>query len=227
MASLAQLMKGGSFTPLPGGGFSFNLKIKTKFKLDTARVRRKLGEATADALKFAGYDVKKATRREMSNRTPTKRAQNWKIASRHGFDLYAQINRVPKSDRVTSWKTPRHPDGFLRSDIESNYDTRSKTVVIGPSKIPRINRLHEFGGQVTVYFKPIPRPPGSRWGNRIYGVLTNRRPKVTGSSRIQQAGIYSFTRNVKPRRYMEKGLQKALPRIPKYFKNMIRVSGKR
>lgn len=221
MASVASLLRGGSMTPTAGGGWTF--KIDSKFQWDTPKLKRKLGEANAVALKRAGMDVRRAVQKGMSSRMP-KAPRQWRIASRHGFNLVALVTKVPRSDVVTSWRTARSPNGELRQSIEYDYDYRTESVAIGPSvqrMRPSVNRTLEFGGTTTHYFVPVRRnPPGGR-KNTIYGRLSNSRPKVRGT-RIEQRGVYSFTRTVKGRGFMAKGLAKALPKIPERYRNTIK-----
>jgi len=221
MASLAQLLRGGSLVPDGAGGFK--LQISSKFKWDTEKLQRKLGEANAKALQRVGMDVRKIVQKGMSSRTP-KTPRQWKIASRHGFDLIALVDKVPKPDVVTSWRTTRNPKGELRQSIESDYSHRRQSVVVGPAAdrmSPRLNVLLEKGGTTTHYFVPVRRHPPGRRKNAVYGRLQNSRPRIRGT-RILQSGIYSFTRTVKGRGFMSKGLQKALPKIPDRWRNSVR-----
>jgi hypothetical protein len=220
MASLAQLLRGGSLVPDGAGGFK--LQISSKFKWDTEKLQRKLGEANAKALQRVGMDVRKIVQKGMSSRTP-KKPRQWKIASRHGFDLVALVDKVPKPDVVTSWRTTRNPKGELRQSIESDYSYRRQSVVVGPAAnrmSPRLNVLLEKGGTTTHYFVPVRRNPPGRRKNAVYGRLQNSRPRIRGT-RILQSGIYSFTRTVKGRGFMAKGLQKALPKIPDRWRNSV------
>ena len=221
MASVASLLRGGSMTPTAGGGWTF--KIDSKFQWDTPKLKRKIGEANAVALKRAGMDVRQSAQKGMSSRTP-KTPKEWRIATRQGYDLVALVDRVPKSDVVTSWRTPRSPKGELRQSIEYDYDYRRETVAIGPSAErmrPSVNRTLEFGGTTTHYFVPVQRNPRGRRRNTIYGRLRNSRPRVRGT-RIEQRGVYSFTRTVKGRGFMAKGLAKAMPKIPERYRNTIK-----
>jgi hypothetical protein len=221
MASLAQLLRGGSLVPDGAGGFK--LQISSKFKWDTEKLQRKLGEANAKALQRVGMDVRKIVQKGMSSRTP-KTPRQWKIASRHGFDLVALVDKVPKPDVVTSWRTTRNPKGELRQSIESDYSHRRQSVVVGPAAdrmSPRLNVLLEKGGTTTHYFVPVRRNPPGRRKNAVYGRLQNSRPRIRGT-RILQGGIYSFTRTVKGRGFMSKGLEKALPKIPDRWRNSVR-----
>jgi len=216
MASIGSLLSRGSLVPNGAGGWK--VQLSTKFKWEEKRLRQKVGEARAKALKNVGLLVKGKTQREMSNRAPRKRPVNVKIGTRFGFDLIAQIERVPKSDRVTSWKTARHPKGFLRQDVQSDYDFKSGSVVVGPAKRPAINQLLEFGGPSKRYFVPIAKR--SR-GKKVYGYLANVPPRIKGT-RDRQSGLYSFNTTIKPRGFMAKGLKVSLAKIPAQFKDQIK-----
>lgn len=233
MAAMAQLTRFGSYTPRSGGGFDFHFDLpRSKFKWDDKRFIRKVGEARAKALRSAGLIVKDMTKRGISQRTPRqlKSAQRVTIGQRFGFSLVALIDRVPKSNAVTSWKTPRFPNGMLRQDIQSDYDTRSKTAVIGPSQFPSLNVLHEKGGTSRRWFQPLPRRTR---GNKVYGVLSNTVPRersrwvtVNGRNRRRRGreitNSFSFQIRVTPRPYMQKGLRKAMPKIPQEFRDTIK-----
>lgn len=233
MASIASLTRGLSLIPTPGGGWKVDITVKTKFKWNFAKVKRSIEAGSIDALYKAGADVREATRKQMSRRRPLgskketieekqRVLKKWKIASRHGYDLIALIDRVPKSDRVTSWLTDRFPTGYLRSQIQSDL-VGKKSVIIGPeagNRSPRVNQLLERGGTATYYF--VPGGQQRRSGNKVYGTLTNRRPMVGGRNGSPMMGLYSFTRYIKPRGFMAKGLEKAMPKIPAAFKNRIR-----
>lgn len=217
---MADLARRGSLVPDGAGGWK--LQMSTKFKWDEKRFRRLEGEARMRALSKAGLRVKHACQKQISARKPaSKSPKRWKIATRHGFDLIALVDRVPKSDKLTSWRTPRNPSGMLRKDIENDYDRKSRSVVVGPSKFPWLNQLHEFGGMSKPrYFSPIPKRTR---GNQILGVLTNRKPTVgKGRSRVEQSGVYSFTFRIKARPYMAKGIAAARKKIPEEFRNQLR-----
>lgn len=220
MASLTALKRGGSFIPDGNGGFTF--RLDSKFQWDKEKLHKKIGEANAKALQRAGMDVRAAARKGMSSRTP-KAPKQWRIATRQGFDLVALVTRVPKPDVVTSWRTSRSPKGELRQSIESDYDYGREKVVIGPSAErmrPAVNKILEFGGTTTHYFVPVRRNPPGRRRNTVYGRLSNSRPRVSGT-RIEQTGLYSFTRSVRGRGFMAKGLAKALPKIPERYRNTV------
>lgn len=230
MARMAQLQALGSYTPRAGGGFDFHMDLPaSKFKWDDRRLIRKVGEARVKSLRRAGLVVRDRTKRQMSRRAPRKNAMRMQVGNRFDLKLIALIDRVPKSDRITSWKTQRNPEGMLYRDIQSDYDSRTKSVVIGPSKFPALNEVQERGGTSRRWFKPIPKkaPRGS-----VFGVLTNSIPRersrwvtVNGRNRRRRGreitSSFSFQIRIKPRSYMAKGLAKARPRIPEEFRNTI------
>lgn len=187
----------------------------TKFRWN--HLRQKVGEGRTRALKIAGAEVRRASQREMSVRAPLKIPRFVEVGTSGGRRLVAKIREIPKPDRVTSWKTARHPKGFLRSDIQYDYDPASDTVVAGPVKAPRLNRLHEVGGSVNLWFLATSPPrnvPRKFSGGTVFGVLRNRP--------IGDESIELGQRPVKARRFMAKGLAKALPKIPAAFRDQIR-----
>jgi hypothetical protein len=188
--------------------------IKVKKKIDTGRVQRKVREGNARALKIVGADVQEKTRRQMSHRAPLSRPKQWLIGEKDGAPLVALVDKIPKPDRVTSWKMKRSSRGFLLNDIKWDYSPTRESVAIGPQQLPTLNKLHEFGGAVTVFFTPGGGPKRSRkFKGAIFGRLsTKRSPKA----------IYQFTRTVKPRGYMAKGIAKSLAGIPSRFRDTIK-----
>lgn len=202
---------------------SIRWKLNTKFMWKTEKFKKMIDATSAVALEKAGADVREATRKQMSNRAPRKNAVQWKIADRHGYELIARIDKVPKSDRVTSWKTSRFPGGYLRSQIQSDFSMGKKSVVVGPEvggRDPRVNQLQEVGGPATYYF--VPGGKQRKSGNKVYGTLAGRAPRVYGT-RTAQAGVYRFTRTIKGRHFMERGLKKAAPKIPECWRGKLRI----
>jgi hypothetical protein len=195
------------------------MKITTKLliRLDDARVRRRLGEANARALKIAGMRVQEKTQREMSNRAPLNSPRQWKIGTKDGRDLVALVKRVPRGDKVTSWKTGRNSKGFLRADVRYFFDLRRGSVVIGPSKAPAINQLHEFGGSRPIHFYATGGGPkkSRKFKDPIFGQLATG--KLAG-----RTPTYTIQRRVKPRRFMAQGIAKAKSGIPKAFRDTLK-----
>lgn len=230
MAGMAQLTRFGSYTPRAGGGFDFHFDLpQSKFKWDDKRFIRKVGEARVKALRAAGLVVRDRTKRQMSRRTPRKNPVRVHVGTRFDLKLVALIDRMPKGDRITSWKTQRNPQGMLYRDIQSDYDNRTNSVVIGPSAFPALNELQEKGGTSRRWFRPIPKKAPS---GTVFGLLTNTIPRersrwvtINGRNRRRRGreitSSYSFQIRIKPKSYMAKGLDKARPRIAEEFRNAI------
>ena len=181
-------------------------------------LKGRVGAGRARALKIAGLEVRRTTQRSMSVRKELTFARFIDGGKKDGRQIVIKRYQIPKPDRVTSWKTAMHPRGFLRSDIQYDYDPASDTVVVGPVKAPRLNRLHEVGGSVKLWFMrtgPLPGTTRKFNDGAILGVLRNRQSR--GGSRIEIGD-----RPVKARRYMAKGLAKALRKIPMAFRDQIR-----
>jgi hypothetical protein len=217
--SISALTGRGSLVPDGAGGWK--LQVSTKFKWDIEKFKKREGAARMKALSKVGLRVKHSCQKQISARRPNSRPRQWKIANRQGFDLIALVNRVPHPNRLTSWRTRRNPSGMLRNDIQDDYDSKSRSVVVGPSRLPWLNQMHEFGkGSSRVYFSPIARRTR---GKRVLGVLKNTPPTVgVGRDKVAQAGIYSFTFRVKARPYMAKGLAAVRKKIPEEFRNQLR-----
>ena len=217
---------------------------KTKFNWSKGELQRLVGPAAAVALQKAGLEVRKATQRSMvGGATPTGRQLRakpvwWKVGEKDGYPVVAYVKKVPRPDKVSSWA----PKAFLRNDVQSDWDPRTRSVVIGPSKFPWLNKLHEFGGSVNVYVSHGKYPAKTFAGENIPRRLQRKVGRGKGRGRGSFDGAYvgvfnnrggSFrvgTRQVKGRRYMEIGLMRSINKIPQQFRNTmgygtIRVHG--
>jgi hypothetical protein len=185
-------------------------------------LKGRIGAGRATALKRAGMDVRRATQRSMSVRRELSKPRYIESGTKDGKLLVIKRYMIPKPDRVTSWKTDRNPKGFLRSDIISDYDFSTASVVIGPRKIPELNRLHEVGGKVSLWFTPgvTPKNAPRKYKGATFGTLSN---KPHGEQRTEDLGGAFFwgRRRVKGRKYMKTGLEKAMPKIPAAFTDFI------
>ena len=215
---------------------------KTKFNWSKGELQRLVGPAAAVALQKAGLEVRKATQRSIvggatsSGRQLRAKPVWWQVGEKDGYPVVAYVKKVPRPDKVSSWA----PKAFLRNDIQSDWDPRTRSVVIGPSKFPWLNQLHEFGGSVSVYVAAGKYPAKTFAGEKIPTKF--QRVSKTGKGRRLLQGAYvgvfnnrggSFrvgTRQVKGRRYMEVGLMRSINKIPQQFRNTmgygtIRVHG--
>jgi hypothetical protein len=216
-----------SFFPAP-----FRFRVGTKFKWDLPKVKKLLDDTNRRSLKKAGRVVFTIARssKAISRRSPrTKTDIRYKIGERQGYQLYAVIDKVPKSDIVTSWKTSRFPDGFLWKSLEYDYSTSSKTVVVGPGATRgyKVASLQAYGGTAKYWFQPFARKGQSKYSRKVYGRLTNSQPMAGGRNGVPQMGVFSFTRQLRGREYMERSTKIALAsgRIPEQWRNALRYGG--
>jgi hypothetical protein len=185
----------------------------TKFKWEHVRSRLAVGRERA--LKIAGSDVRRATQRAMSNRKPIKE-KLIDLGVVDGERLVAKRRQIAIPDKVTSWKTARFPKGFLRSDIQYDYDATTDSVVVGPTRLPKLNKLHEVGGQVQLWFVRTRAPasvPRRLSGGAVFGITSNT---PAGTNPIELG-----SRRVRARRYMQTGLDDAKPNLAEAFRDAI------
>ena len=202
-----------SVTVKEGGGKSGAGKPPSKFKWEHVRSRLAVGRERA--LKIAGSDVRRATQRAMSNRKPIKE-KLIDLGVVNGERLVAKRRQIAIPDKVTSWKTARFPKGFLRSDIQYDYDATTDSVVVGPTRLPKLNKLHEVGGQVQLWFVRTRSPasvPRRLSGGAVFGITSNT---PAGTNPIEIG-----SRRVRARRYMQNGLDDAKPNLAEAFRDAI------
>lgn len=206
-------------------------KRATKFNW-SKDAKRILGPAIAIALQKAGLEVRRNTQRGMvggstrSGRSVRANPVWWQVGEKNGYPVVAYVRKVPRPDKVSSWA----PQAFLRNDIVSDYDRKTESVVIGPSKVPWLNQLHEIGGQVDVWVQHTRYPVKEYAGHQV----PRKFQRKSGSTmRGAYIGIFDNTRGdfhvgirtVRPRRYMQTGLQASLNKIPQQFHRTIRGVG--
>jgi hypothetical protein len=213
-------------------------KQGTRFNWSKA-AKRILGPAIAIALQKAGLEVRRNTQRGMvGGSTPSGRSVRskpvwWKVGEKDGYPVVAYVRKVPRPDKVSSWA----PKAFLRNDVVSDYDGKTQSVVIGPSKVPWLNQLHELGGQVGVWVQHTRYPVKEYGGHQVPRKFqrqstTGRKRKRTSVSGAyvgifdnKRGNFHVGTRTVRPRHYMQNGLQASLHKIPQQFHNKIRGVG--
>jgi hypothetical protein len=211
---------------------------RTKFRWHTEELRQRIGAGSAVALQKVGLDVRRNTQRSMvggstSGGRKSSAPKWWKVGERNGYPVVAYVTQVPRPDKVSSWA----PKAFLRNDIQSDYDPSSKSVVIGPSKVPWLNQLHEFGGSVNVFVRhgefPVQTFAGKPVPRKFQAVKSQLRSRsrrgIRDVARGAYVGVFSNTsgnfhvgvRRVRGRGYMEVGLQRSMSKIPEKFKGLI------
>lgn len=205
------------------------MRAYTKFKWTKADVVKSVDKARLRGLRIAGAEVRKQTTRSMSNRKPRAKPQFWPLTQmvsrrvkRSDGSFFEQtgravavVYRVPKPDKVTSWKAT-HPKGYLRQSIEYDYDRATDSVVVGPAtKKAWLNELHEFGGSAQFHLVPIAPPSGApkKYRKNTFVGFTDEPNSYT---------VPFGTRQIKARPFLGPGLEKAMPKIPAMFKNQLR-----
>lgn len=219
---------------------------RTKFKWSTEAAKI-LGPATAIALQKAALEVRRNAQRMMvgggtrTGRKPLANPRWWKVGEKDGYPVVAYVKKVPREDKVSSWS----PTAFLRNDVQADWDSRTRSMVIGPSKAPWLNQLHEFGGTVNVYVMHGKTPVRSFGGKDVpkkYQRVTEYTVNGKGGRKRTRktylgayVGIFNNndgafrvgTRTVRGRGYMEIGLQASLSKIPQQFRNRLRYGSVR
>lgn len=206
-----------------------NRKGGTKFQWSKAKLRNLIGEAAAQALQKAGLLVRRNTQRSMvgggsrAGRTVPAKPKFRMYGSKDGYPIVGAFHAVPRPDKVSTWA----PQAFLRNDIQSDWDNGTRSVVIGPSRMPRLNRLHEFGGsksywvlagqypraEIRGHKVPQKMRSGGRNGRAYVGYIVDR-PMANA--------IPIGSRTIRGRGYMKAGLEKSMKGIPEQFRNTIR-----
>jgi hypothetical protein len=220
-----------------------NRRGGTKFHWNKNGLKQLIGEAAAQALQKAGLQVRRSTQRGMvggstrTGRTPRKTPVFRMYGEKDGLPVVGAIMQVARQDKVSTWS----PRAWLRNDIESDWDQGSRSVVIGPSKTPWLNQLHEFGGvehywvNASLHYKTyrgvaIPKKflANGKQGRDSRGRFTKRLVGAYVGSVVNRKyganAIYIGTRNLRGRGYMEIGLQASLSKIRPCFHNAITKS---
>ena len=213
-----------------------SVRITTRWFLDRPNVIKKIGKARAKALRKAGALVYRSVQKQFLRGRTSKNGSNRAAGTYRGLPLVERRKRKTTSGRITSWRSTRNADGFMRSAMAFAYDNSSNTVVIGPRRMqsgysPTLYKLHEQGGSQSqrMYLRyrgrPLPRQVAyglKRTGNRsnlVYvGTFMNPRPTTSNFLGIN----ITRTVRVKASRYQKEGLSKVLGKIAPQFKNQIR-----
>jgi hypothetical protein len=209
--------------------------IDTRYFLDRANVRKKIGEGRARALTKAGAMVYRSAQNQLLRGRPSPRGSNRTIGEYRGLPLVERRKRKPKPGRVTSYRTARNANGFLRSAMGFAWDPQTNSVVIGPRRMQSrysttLNILQEKGGSQSqrMYLRysgrPIPRQvafglrrTGAR-SNLVYvGTFMAPRPTTSNFRPIS----LGRTVRVPAGQYQKKGLGRVRNKIAQKFRNQI------
>lgn len=234
--SMSALGRRGSLVPDGAGGWK--LQLSTKFKWDIEKFKKREGEARMKALSRAGLITKRLSQKQFRRRQIMRKPIWTNEGTHNGYPLVAIRFQDSTQGRVTTWK----PKEFLRRDIEDDYDPKTRSVVIGPSKFPRLNQLHEFGGRDEVKLKLVRDVPVTNlYQYKVPQSLIGKGQGRDRRGRFMRKGAYvgtwhSSRARVKGKRrtvaydsgkvpkagYMAKGIAAAKGKIPQQFRNQLR-----
>jgi hypothetical protein len=224
--------------------------VKVRAKVNTAHVKKRFKAGRDKSLDRIGSFTMQSAKKQFLNKQPKKKPEWRRVGEQNGIPVLEVTFRPPTTGRVTSWKTGRGraANGFLRGSVRYDRDDRRGSVVIGPAeRTVWLNRIQEFGGSRPVVWRFLSAAPidklksgqavprdiiggGGRGGRDGRGRFTRgsgggayvviRTDAQTG--RKTKAGTFKQeSGKVKPGRYMEGGLKKIKPKIPKSFQNFI------
>jgi hypothetical protein len=222
-----------------------NRRGGTKFHWNKTALRQMIGDAAAQALQKAGLEVRRKTQRGMvggsttTGRKPRATPVFREYGVKDGLKVIGAISQVARPDKVSTWS----PHAWLRNDIQSDWDSSTQSVVIGPSKSPWLNQLHEFGGVERYWVAAsrqhkwyrghsIPRKfladgrqtrdARGRFGKKLIGCYVG--PIV--NRKYGPNAIPIGSRMLRGRGYMEIGLQASMHKIPEQFRNVLFLNGR-
>jgi hypothetical protein len=204
--------------------------VKTRYFLDTAYVKKRLGEGVRKALTKAGAMVYRSCQKQFLTGRKSKSPTFRQIGEWQGKPLVEQQTRKPKPGRITSWRTRRSPKGFMRSSLGFEYDFSTKSVVVGPRRNRWLNVMHEKGGGDTqrLYLR--------RRGKMVSAKKLTGRAKFNGATKVYVGTFLSSrtrgrawliatarTRSIRVRssKFQAKGLEKVRTKIPSKFKDCV------
>ena len=223
-------------------------KAVTKFKWEKSTLLQRYDQATRNTLKWAGMDTRRSIQRQMSQRTPATNPTFYVVkpgkperrvnAIRDGRGRFlkrkmgggetqfmAAVYRVPKPDKVTSWKTSQFPKGFLNRSIESDWDDRTKSVVVGAAKAQWLADLHDMGGTAKFSFLA----PAQSLQKKFRDMRKGKDPKGTVYGFLKEGehkrSLMTITREIRGKAFMEIGYFAVRGKIMKKFQDSLHRTG--
>lgn len=228
-------------------------RATTKFKWEKSTLLQRYDKATRETLKWAGMDTRRSIQRQMSQRKPAtqpigpngafyvvkqgkpERRVNAIRDSRGRFQkrkmgggetqFVAAVYRVPKPDRVTSWKTAQFPKGFLNRSIESDWDDRTKSVVVGAAKAQWLADLHDIGGTATFSFLP----PAQSLQQKFRDMRKGKDPKGTVYGFLREGdfkgSLMTIKREIRGKNFMQIGYFAVRGKIMRKFQDAMHRTG--
>ena len=206
-----------------------NRKGGTKFNWNKAGLRRLIGEAAAQALQKAGLLVRRNTQRSMAGggegggRVVPAKPKFRMYGSKDGYPVVGAFHAVPREGKVSTWA----PKAWLRNDIQSDWDNGTRSVVVGPSRAPWLNQLHEFGGTKRYWVATTKWPRDELYGHKVPQKMRSggRKGRAYVGYIVDRPTANSISigsRTLRGRGYMKAGLEKSMAKIPEQFRNTIR-----
>jgi len=187
-----------------GGGSAMRVNVNWFF--DRSHVRHVLGRAEKRYLGKAGGTVRKIARNSIKKKGKA-RAAPGRARARERW-----LHEIQDQPASPPGQPPYTHAGFLRDDILYALDPTDKSVVIGPSKSPWLNELHEFGGRVQM----------GVWRRKTTGtkVLLKRGPRNRRAYTMAGRTVAVYP----PRPFMGPALDKTRPKLPEMYRDAVRAS---
>ena len=187
-----------------GGGPGVRVNVNWFF--DRPHVASVLGKAEKKFLSKAGGQVRLTARRSIRKKGKARSAPG------QGRAREQWLHEIQEQPASPAGHPPYTHTGFLRESILYALDPTDKSVVIGPSKSPWLNQLHEFGGRVTM----------GVWRRKTTGtrVLLKRGPKNKRAYAREGSTVAVYP----PRPFMSPALDKITPKLPEMYKHAVRAS---
>jgi hypothetical protein len=212
-------------------------KMAVRYANEARRVKQAYDKGLKKSLDRAGTITRRNAQRQFSSRKKKTRPEFHRVGVRDGTPMVSASFRPSIAGKITSWKTSRNANGFLRSAIRYAKDMKRETVVIGPTDAAvHVNQLQEFGGSAGQEFRLISQTPLSEFQGRrvgslgvgerdargrfgafeaLIGVWVDRRSKRRGPA-VRRRSV-----KVPAGRFMGKGLEKTIPVLPQQFKGLV------
>jgi len=136
----------------------WQIKVKGQF-FSNPKIKKMMDDMTRRSLSLAGRDVQQAAKKGIGNGPPkitkvSRKATKAGAVVEFAGGLYEDITTIGSGKPRAPGKPAKSwaPKRFLYNDIfwYMSRGTFGPTAVIGPAKAPWLNRLHEFGGTVTL-----------------------------------------------------------------------------
>ncbi len=192
---------------------------------DRALVQNAIGKERAGALAKSAAFVRTDMRRSIK---PSRRLRLDEMPD----EMRAQYKGRPAKDRPLAssapGEAPRGRTKRLKGSILFAFDSRSKSALVGPARLPSSRSPHaprvlEEGGQSTVL---VPNRRTKKSGRKPTEAQFAGFKKAQENGKLEKStqprSMLEIPVTVNPRPYVGPALRKNLNRIPRGFRNLIR-----